>query len=349
MSLGSMRVYTRLVVIIFFVQSLFFTDFLGSSHAASAFPFRNVRIGGKLPSFEITSMDGKEFSTYALKGHPAVFVFWGADIPVKEKRSIEALKAMEHLRPFLENKGIRMLSVDVQGDHQDVIEEVRTKAGSSLPVYLDPTREAYKTLGIFVMPSVLLVDNKGRIAAGMGYSHDLIPRLKGEVEVMLGEKTRKQVEEELNPKMVSKSPEETAALRHLNMGLVMARRGMADAAIEEIKKATELKKDMPQAYIELGCLYVESGKNKEGEKALERGLELAPDSVKGRICMAKAMAQGGDLDQAIGDITGLLFRNGNNPEIHYTLGCLYEKKGDFAMASREFKKAYELLKKFNLD
>ncbi len=327
------------------IQSAFAITILTSSHAADAFPFRAVSVGEKVPPFTLTSLEGKNLPSGQLKGQPAILIFWGADMPTKKQRSIKALRALEELKPFLEKKNVRLLSVDIQEDPENVIQEVKTGAGSSVPVYLDSNKEAYKALGIFVMPSVLVVDKKGIVAAGMGYSHDLIPRLKGEIEILLGEKTREQVEEELHPKTIKKSEEETAALRHFNMGLVMARRGMMDSAIDEIKKAIELDHDMAEAYIELGCLYVDSGKIEEGEKELEKGLDLAPNSVKGQICMAKVKAQTGNIDEGISDIMGLMFRNAGNPEIHYVLGCLYAQKGDDAKAAREFKKAYELLKK----
>jgi len=98
------------------------------------------------------------------------------------------------------------------------------------------------------------------VAAGMGYSRDLPKRLKGEMEIMLGEKTRAQIEEELHPKMVEKSAEEKGARSHFNLGKTMIERGQPESAMREFNKAVELEPLMGKALIHLGCLQLDGGK-----------------------------------------------------------------------------------------
>ncbi len=331
------------ILFLILIQLIPGLDFLSSSHAA-AFPFRTVSIGDQLPPFTLKSTNGEDFSTTNLKNSPAVLIFWGADLPTKKKRASVALKSLESLKPFLQQKQVKILSINVQGDPETVLQEVRLDSGSTIPFYIDSNKEAYKALGIFVMPSILVIDKDGRIVAGMGYSRNMASMLKGEIMILLGEKTRGQVEKELHPKIIHKTAGEKAARRHLNMGLVMLHRGMREAAMSELKKSLELAPELADAHIELGCLYELAGNTKMAEIELNKGIDLDPTSVRAQICTARLKARKGEIDEAISDLNGLMLRNSRNPELHYLLGILYDKKGACKKAVSELKKAYELYK-----
>ena len=68
-----------------------------------------------------------------------------------------------------------------------------------------------------------------------------------------------------------------------------------------------------------------------------------PVSVEIEEVVAKARA--GEMDEAIDDLNFLMLRNSRNNHLHYALGTLLEEKGDMSGAMKEYRKAYELLKK----
>ena len=272
-------------------------------------------------------------------------MFFGADIPTKKERSVKALTALQKMAPFLEGKGVVVITVDVQGDDPDVIREVIAESALAFPVYIDAGRQAYGNLGIFVMPSIMLVAADGTVAAGMGYSHDLDQRLKGEIEVMVGEKTRAQVEEELRPEMVEKSEEEKGAHRHYNLAMTMVERGQPEVAMRELAKAIALAPEMGKAHVHLGCLELEDGQIEKARASLAKGTELEPEMLEGKICAAQLKAKDGELDEAIDDLNFMMLRNSRSPSLHYVLGTMLEAKDDKANALREYRKAYELLQK----
>ncbi|HHO48461.1 MAG TPA: tetratricopeptide repeat protein [Desulfobacteraceae bacterium] len=311
---------------------------------ASSFPFRAISPGDPLPALTFKHIsDGSTLSLASLRGNPFAVVFWGADIDVKKERSLKTMLEMEQMMPFLEERGVRVLLVNAQGDGMDVIREVAGGLGGKIPVYLDENRKAYSDLGIFVVPSVILADRDGKVAAGLGFSHDFSERLRGEVQIMLGEKSREQVEQELRPRMVEKSVEEKQSTRHLNMAMVMMKRGQIDSAVNELQKALEIEPGMAEAHGQLGCLYLEQGRLEEAKKALDRSYDLDPDYLPANICDARIMAAEGRMDEAVGDLQALLFRNARNPELHYALGELYEKQEKFAQAAEAYRKAFELV------
>lgn len=313
---------------------------------ADSFPFRSVNVGDQLPAVTIRPLRGQQdeaLSKYL--GKPLVLVFFGADIPTKKERSVKALTALQKMATFLEEKGIAVLVVNAQGDEPASIDQVIAASASTFPVYIDAERQAYGNLGIFVMPSLMLVAADGRVTAGMGYSHDLGQRLRGEIEVLLGEKTRELIEEELRPEMVEKSAEAKGAQRHYHLGATMAERGQPEAAIRELTKAVELDPGLGKAHVLLGCLRLDAGLLPEAGAALARGAELEPEMAELKICAARLKAGEGALDEAIDDLNFMMLRHSRNPALHYVLGTLLEEKNDQGAALREYRKAYELLEK----
>lgn len=329
--------------IVVFVVCFFLCCFC-SAGPASAFPFRAINVGDQVPNVSLTNYATQQKLSFdQLRGKHFIAIFWGADLPTKKKRAVKALRDIEKIKSFLNKHTIPVIAVNAQGDDPESIQEVITKSEFSYPVYVDKSQKAYGDLGIFIMPAILLVDKEGKAVTGMGYSREFVDTLKGEIEILLGEKTRAQVEQELHPQFVEKTAAEKASTRHLNMGLVMEQRAMNDSAIREFLEAIRLKPDLAQAHIELGCLYLDKGEIAKAQQAIEKGLQLEPDSLKALICQAKLKALHGKEEEAIQDLESLVFRQSRHPELRYELGALYEKKGSLDKAAAEYKKAYELM------
>jgi tetratricopeptide (TPR) repeat protein len=332
----------KVIVVCFFL--LFFLIGNTEIGIAESFPFRSLNIGSPLPQSNLTHYKGQDklaFSSF--KGKHFVVLFWGADSGTKEKRSVDSLKQLGELLPFLEERKIPFITINILGDSAETIDQVLKKSKVTVPVYFDSGNNLYKDFGMFVMPCFLLADKDGKIAAALGFSRDIRERLEGEVDILLGAKNRSQVEGELHPEEEHKSEEEKGAHRHLNMGRTMIKRGQVESAIREFENALKLDAGLAEAHIELGCLYLESGKTQEAAAALTKGLDLAPDSLQGQICDGVLMAKEGDLPGAVQSLQGLLFRNARNAELHYALGTLYEQQKQVEKAAAEYRKAYELL------
>lgn len=322
---------------------LFATSLAGAS-VANSFPFRGVNPGDPLPEIVLSDMQtGKDVHFSRFKNRPYLSVFWGADMEAKKKRSLSVFTVIKELKPFLDAKNIPVQLINVQNDSDTVIHDLLKQSGLEGPVFIDRDQGAYSKLGIFVLPSVLLVDGQGIVRAGMGYSRDLDVMIKGEVEIVLGNKTREMLNLELRPEVIEEPEDVKLARRHLNTGQVLQRRGMIEEAVREIREALKIKNDMAEAHIALGCLLIDLGQTEEANQALGKGLELTPDSFEGQLCDARLLAAEGELDDAVLDLKALLLRHGRSPDLHYVLGTIYERRGEDKLAAEEFKKAYELL------
>jgi tetratricopeptide (TPR) repeat protein len=336
--------FRKPVISLFFLGIFCLLFLLCGASMASSFPFRAIAVGDQVPSLSFENVkDGSAISVEKLKGNPAVLVFWGADIDTKKERSLKTFTAVEEILPFFEERNIKVLLVNAQGDTKDVIQGVIGGLSGRIPAYMDQSQKAYGDLGIFVVPSVLLIDKDGKVAAGLGYSHDFQERLQGEVEILLGKKTREEVEGELRPEMKERSAEEKKTVRHLNLALVMKKRGQLDSAIAELQNALAIDPNMAEAYGELGCLYLDKGKIEEAKNALDKAYDIDPEYLPANICDARVMAEEGQIDEALDELKVLLFRNARNPELHYAIGMLMEKKEMFPEAAKEYRKAFELV------
>ena len=330
----------KLVLRVFVILSVLF--FQINTLMAVAFPFREFEEGSSVPDVTLQpfNQDQSPLTFSGLKGKPYLVVFWGADLPEKIEHSAKVLKEVESLTSFLKERNVQSFSVNAQNDDQAAINEVVSKSKSTIDVYVDKNQKAYATLGIFVMPTVLLVDKNGNAAAGMGYSRDLIDRLRGAVEVMLGEKTAEQVAAELRPEMKETSTEDKASRRHYDFAMVMKKRGQVDAAIREFGKAIEVDPGMSEAHLALGCLYLGKKELDGAEKAINKALETDPSSVDGKICRGELLRLKGQLEQAAQELSEVVAAHPEKYEAYYYLGQVLTDQKKAKEAMENYKTAY---------
>ena len=312
-----------------------------------AFPFRDLNPGETLPSFNLQNFKtGDSFSSRQLKGKPRVIVFWGADLPLKQQRSTAILKELTDQIAFFDQHQTQIISINIQGDQPEKITAISLDIGGGIPIYLDHNKEAYKILGIYVMPTVLLIDQAGKAVFGMGYSRNTIAQLKEEVSILLGEKTRNQLKAEKNTlKITELTPEEKKAKFHLEAGFVMEKRMYPESAIREFLTALELTPDSAVANIELGCLHIEINQPGKAEKYLAKGIPIKPDSLRGKICQAQLLAAQGFLPNALLAAQRLATTHADNHTIMALLGNMLQKDNKLKEAAAAYNKAYLLLKK----
>ena len=113
--IGPSRIKIRMHIFIAAISSL--VVFFCGSGIASSFPFRVVAPGDILPPLSFTSVaDNSAITVESLKGNPVALIFWGADIDTKKDRSLKTFAATEAILPFLDERKIKVLLVNAQGD-----------------------------------------------------------------------------------------------------------------------------------------------------------------------------------------------------------------------------------------
>jgi tetratricopeptide (TPR) repeat protein len=330
------RCFMKKLVIIFAI--LLFPSF------AFSFPFRNVEQGGEIPAVQLQKVDGGSFSLSpsAVKGKGLILLFWGADTDVKKKRAIEIMEILNGVAESYEE--IKVVAINAQKNRSETIHEVISQVNPQYPVLLDEGNDAYNAFGLFVVPSILVVNGEGLIKTGFGYSNTIEDKIDTEILLLLGKISEQEAKEKLSPEVDKRSSQEVKALQHLRLGIRMENMGMLDKAKEEYARAVGLF-ELAEAYIRLGALRLEEGDLEGAGKDINKGLALDPDAPDAKIAYARLRVAKGDLEGVVEDLQMLSFMSPKNHVLHYAIGNAYEAKGEFKNAIKEYKKAYEFLKR----
>lgn len=134
--------------------------------------------------------------------------------------------------------------------------------------------------------------------------------------------------------------------RHMQAGVEAHRLGRYDTAIIEFRKAAETDPSLPQAFLDLGEVYVETHNYAAALEPLKHALDLQPDLEEAHLQLGYALlAQGfareavphlqrahavealgvaqteaGQYEEAIGNLTAALAKHPNNPDLLFYLG-----------------------------
>jgi tetratricopeptide (TPR) repeat protein len=166
--------------------------------------------------------------------------------------------------------------------------------------------------------------------------------LKGEVErerflLKLGEcyielKRWEDAEKSLADAIAENAKLETA---HFNLGLVYEERGQLERAIAAYEKELEANPKGYRAAFNLAKLLQRGARRKEAATLYRKVVDLAPDFAIGRLYLAKALLDEGDLAGAEREARAGLAKQ-PEPKLaplgHYVLADVFNRQGRFAEA-----------------
>ncbi len=137
-----------------------------------------------------------------------------------------------------------------------------------------------------------------------------------------------------------------AAVDCYNRGLESFRNGDLDAAIRQVREATEKQPVYPQAYNTLGLLLGKKGQDPASVlKAFETATQQREDFADAHYNLGLLLAQMGRLDEGVAELRKAIAYGPQNGDAYNALGlALMERKIDESIAL--FQKAIELKPKF---
>jgi len=138
----------------------------------------------------------------------------------------------------------------------------------------------------------------------------------------------------------SKSPGK--ARPYNNLGVVLARAGQTDAAIENYHKALKINPDYANAHYNLGSALARRGDLKSGIEHLSRAVELEPDSHDAHNNLGLALLKQGELPKAISHFRIALQINPNDSHTHNNLGIALGRQHHLSEAIFHFQEALRL-------
>ncbi len=113
----------------------------------------------RAPAFELPSLDGDSVSLQGLSGQVVLIDFWATwCVPCHKQQEI-----MEPLYPEFKDRGVEFLSIDVE-ESEDAVRAFVEQHPFPNPVLLDENGEVQADFDVFGLPTLVLVDQQGRIA-----------------------------------------------------------------------------------------------------------------------------------------------------------------------------------------
>lgn len=329
---------------IFGLLSFFFlAPLFGLSPSSSAFVFRTLEIGKKVPEIRLNDVDGKEFTLSSLKGKKVVLLFWGADTDLKEKRSLSVIRRLETLVQRFKGEGLEFISIISDSDSREKVKALKQQTSLSHPILLDEKREVYGAYGIYILPTVGILDEEAKLLKALPFTHTLEEDAEGEILVAMGKKTAEELEKERRPKETLPPQGKRKAQNHFNLGKNLFEKGSIEKAKEEFLKAIELDADYGEAYVSLGMVHLKEKNPEEAFRSFEKGVSLNPSLRQGHLGLALVFEARGQNSKAIEKLEEWLKTQKGTPEIHFHLGRFYEKEGLKEKALLEYKKALRFL------
>lgn len=119
---------------------------------------------------------------------------------------------------------------------------------------------------------------------------------------------------------------------HANLGSAYLQAQLLPLALDEFSRAIELDANLAEAYVGRGYYYLLTGEAAEGLNQLQNAVELDPEMPEARFALGIALAEAGQLDQAIATLEAFL-------STEFPAGCA----GDQAAAAEAQKQAITIL------
>ncbi|HEX3119337.1 MAG TPA: tetratricopeptide repeat protein [Candidatus Acidoferrum sp.] len=131
-----------------------------------------------------------------------------------------------------------------------------------------------------------------------------------------------------------------------NLGLLSAREGRTDEAIQDFQQALQIDPDHFIALENLGNAYRQAKRWDDAKSTLERVLQLQPDSAEANYAMGMVYAQTDDANRAYDYLQKALAQKPAYPEALNNLGVLYLRKNQPNDAEASFKEAIRVAPSF---
>lgn len=112
---------------------------------------------------------------------------------------------------------------------------------------------------------------------------------------------------------------------YVSLGNAYLNKDLFDMAIAEYRNALRLRSDYAEVYVNIGNAYIKKGIIDRAIESYSKALTLKPDSIRARFNIASAYGLKGFTEKVLAEYKALAELQPDNPEIHFNLGIAYER------------------------
>ncbi len=296
------------------------------------------------PDFSLRDLDGNVHELRSVRGTYAVLNFW----TTASAACSEQMRLLWQHRAELNAGNLRLfaLNVDDSGEH-DAISTRLEKQGAPFPVLL-ATREVASVYNVMYrylfdrrrdlpLPSSFLIDPEGMIVKtyqGTAQPSRFIEDARTD---------RRKPGDRIARALPFPGPLylDTFQRNAFTYGVALFQRGYLDQAAESFKQVIAAKPQQPEAYYNLGTLYLRKKDLTQAREYLEQGVKLRPNYPEAWNNLGMIAAESGATDEAVRNLQQSLLLRPAYATALVNLGNLYRRQGNFAEAERLLNRALE--------
>ncbi len=298
------------------------------------------------PDFSLPDLRGQSINLGAFRGGLLLLHFWAAAAPACG----EQLRLLERGHEMLASRGLRVIGINVdEAKDAAVARSLAVKECLSFPTLLATPEIAgiYNILYRYLfdrrrdlaLPTSFLVDRDGMIVKIYQGS---IPtdRLLDDVESLpqtSEERTRKAL-----PFAGTLYEKDGFQRNDFTYGVALFQRGYLEQAAASFQQVIAAKPNEPEAYYNLGTLYLRKNALAEARQYLEQTVRLRPNYPEAWNNLGMIAAQQGQTDDAIRNFQQSLLLRPDYAIALLNLGNVYRRQENFAQAEKFLKRALEL-------
>ncbi len=290
--------------------------------------FRKLAVGGTFPSLEVFGPDGKAVIYTPTPGQPTLIAFLRPD----QESSRALLSFLRDLALERNRPASHLTAIGLAGRRGPSWRELGKGLPRELALFTDAGRVS-RTLGLIVLPSVAVLDSKGRMArAYVLYDPEAGAQMRADLAALA---------EGRDP--ASADPAERAARRFRHLGrsaIALQAEGKLDEALAMRLERLSLGLESAQAEFEVGQTYFLLRQYPQAAEHLEASL-AAGATLPARILLGRTKARLGRLEEARTDLMALLDQATDPAVVHRELAEIFRKLGDTHRALVHLKAAIE--------
>lgn len=325
---------------------LLMSFFFICSNLSWAIQLRHLKPGDMLPGLNIRTIDGNPISLDDLKGKITVLAFW----KLGQDESNKILTDLSRISKQYQDKGVTVLAINGDKASDQQIRQLSGTKNLDCVFAGDPDLITYGSIGIFVLPTTLIIGPDTRITFIYSlHSRNFYTQINAHVKILFGEITQDQLEAELHFVKSAKVPKaRIKAERYINLGkMLMANPALKNKAFQVLTTAMQTDPSYYKPHVLLAKWHLENKMIHDAATELVQAFKLSPDLnllQDARLLEARDLADQGHDSEALSIFRKWLKNNPKPPAaLYFTLGRIYEKQNRMSLATEAYYNAAETM------